>query len=149
MRGRCARGLFGDGQSKTFSEILEENKGRNPTGVCQSCGASFSKVADCSTARIKCWLDPKMLAAAIRVAVGTQVARRPRLQFPARTGREAHAIVRQPFIPRAGTPICSAQFSAESSAMGRRLLEVRFAPKDSGDGSNAGTLSTRHFSQTS
>src|SRR6267143_1262628 len=50
MCGRCACGLFGDRQSKTFSEILEENKSRNPTGVCQSCGTSFSKVADCSAA---------------------------------------------------------------------------------------------------
>jgi hypothetical protein len=56
MRRRCACGLFGDWQSKTFSEILEENKGRSPTGVCQSCGASFSKVADCSTACINAGL---------------------------------------------------------------------------------------------
>src|SRR5882762_4978299 len=62
MRGRGACGLFGDWQSKTFSEILEENKGCNPTGVCQSCGTSFGKVADCSTACINAGVDPEILA---------------------------------------------------------------------------------------
>jgi hypothetical protein len=34
---------------QTFSEILGENKGGNPTGVCQSCRTSFGKIADCNT----------------------------------------------------------------------------------------------------
>jgi uncharacterized protein len=41
------------GNQKNFFKILEENKGCNPTGVCQSCGTTFNKVADCSTACIK------------------------------------------------------------------------------------------------
>src|SRR5437016_11414153 len=48
-----------------------------------------------------------------------------------------------------GTPICSVQFSAESSAMGCKFLLARFAPKNSGGASKGFPSSMRLFSQTS
>ena len=43
-----------------------------------------------------------------------------------------------------GTPICSVQFSAESSAIGWRFLVARFAPKNSGVASKAWPCSSVH-----
>ena len=53
------------------------------------------------------------------------------LQLLAAAGREAHAEVRQPLVPRPGTPICSVQFSAESSTIGWTFVVAGRAPKNS------------------
>jgi len=65
---RIRKGLRLRLPSKTFSEILEENKGCNPRGVCQSCGTAFGKVADCSTACINAGLTRRSWPVAFTTA---------------------------------------------------------------------------------
>ena len=94
MRGRCACGLFGDRQSKTFSEILEENKGCNPTGVCQSCGTSFDKVSRLRYDMHEYWVDPETPARRFHDRSGPS----EKFDFFPKTGKGILDAARKPFV---------------------------------------------------